>query len=124
MSQLLIIFQEESEILVRYINLCVSAILLMLLLSVTPTRERILVYLKKKLILLQVVWNNSELLKYFPTLTLFFMSLGESVRKMEEVGSEADILDCGPCRAGKNVEWMIAGLEKPSRGAISRVILK
>ncbi len=56
--------------------------------------------------------------------TFCFISFMESTRKIEEVGSEADILDCGPWRAGKNEEWMMAGLWKPSLGAISRVILK
>ena len=56
--------------------------------------------------------------------TLVLMLFIESVRKMEEVGSDALILDLGPWRAGKNVEWRRAGLWKPSRGATSRVILK
>lgn len=37
-------------------------------------------------------------------ITFCLMSCMESVRKMEEVGSEALILDFGPCSAGKKVE--------------------
>ena len=40
-----------------------------------------------------------------------------SVQKMAEVSSLADILDCAPCSAGKNLEWISAGLRKPSFGA-------
>ena len=33
-----------------------------------------------------------------------------SVRKIDELGSLALILDFGPCRAGKNIECINAGL--------------
>jgi len=52
------------------------------------------------------------------------MSSLESVRKMDEVGSLALILEWGPWRAGKNVEWTRAGLDHPKRGAASLVIRK
>merc|ERR1719198_2477416 len=47
-----------------------------------------------------------------------------SVQKMAEDSSEADILLSLPCSAGKNFEWMSAGLRKPRRGATSRVMRK
>ena len=43
---------------------------------------------------------------------------------MDEVGSLALILDLGPCKAGKKLEWRSAGFLNPSRGATSLVILK
>ena len=42
--------------------------------------------------------------------TFVLICLGVSVRKMDELGSLALILVWAPCRAGKNVEWMRAGL--------------
>lgn len=59
-----------------------------------------------------------------PIATFCLISSLESVRKMEEVGSLELILDWGPWRAGKKVEWSRAGLWYPKRGATSRVIRK
>ena len=56
--------------------------------------------------------------------TFFLIWAGESVRKMEEVGSLELIFVFAPCRAGKNVENIRDGFGQPSRGATSRVILK
>ena len=56
--------------------------------------------------------------------TLVLISFGESVRKIDEFGSDADIFDCEPWRAGKNVEWINDGFGKFNRGATSRVIRK
>lgn len=58
------------------------------------------------------------------TSTFCLICLAVSVRKMEEEGSLELILECGPCSAGKKTECSNAGLEKPSRGATSRVIRK
>jgi hypothetical protein len=44
--------------------------------------------------------------------------------KMAEPGVLALILVLGPCRAGKNLEWITAGLRKPMRGATSLVMRK
>lgn len=55
---------------------------------------------------------------------MFLISFGESVRKIDEFATDADIFDFGPCNAGKNVEWINAGLGKFKRGATSRVIRK
>ena len=52
------------------------------------------------------------------------MSLGESVRKIDEFETDADIFDFDPWSAGKNVEWINAGFGKFKRGATSRVIRK
>ena len=57
-------------------------------------------------------------------LTFFAICSLVSVRKMEELGSLALILDLGPCRAGKNIECINAGLRYCSLGAASLVILK
>ena len=46
------------------------------------------------------------------------------MRNIEEVGSLELILDCEPCRAGKNMECRRAGLGNPSLGATSRVMRK
>lgn len=40
---------------------------------------------------------------------------------MDELGSDADIFVCGPCREGKNLEWMSAGFGYLSFTAASRV---
>ncbi len=56
--------------------------------------------------------------------TFVLISFGESVRKIDEFGSDADILDFEPWSAGKNVEWINAGFGKFKRGATSRVIRK
>ena len=61
---------------------------------------------------------------YAGDITFCLISSAVSVRKMDDVGSLELILDCGPCRAGKKVEWTRAGLWKPNRGAASLVILK
>jgi hypothetical protein len=42
--------------------------------------------------------------------TLSFICLGESVKKIDELASEALIFDLAPCKAGKNTEWIKAGL--------------
>ena len=57
-------------------------------------------------------------------LTLCAIVSGVSVRNIDEEESLELILDCGPCSAGKNVEWSKAGFKNPSRGATSRVIRK
>lgn len=46
--------------------------------------------------------------------TLFLMSLGESVTMMVLVADEEDIFVLWPCSAGKNLEWINAGLRKPA----------
>jgi hypothetical protein len=56
--------------------------------------------------------------------TFFWISSGLSVMKMAEAGVLALILVLGPCRAGKNLEWITAGLRKPMRGATSLVMRK
>ena len=42
-------------------------------------------------------------------LALSLICLGVSVRKMDELASEALIFDLAPCNAGKNDECMSAG---------------
>ena len=59
-----------------------------------------------------------------PSHTFSSISSIESVKKIDDVGSDALILDCGPCKAGKNTECSNAGLWKPNLGATSRVIRK
>ena len=46
----------------------------------------------------------------YDMLTFVAICSSVSVRKIEELGSLALILDLGPCRAGKNVECINAGL--------------
>mmetsp|Transcript_68936 Transcript_68936/g.166672 ORF Transcript_68936/g.166672 Transcript_68936/m.166672 type:complete len:214 (-) Transcript_68936:562-1203(-) len=57
-------------------------------------------------------------------LTLSLICLGVSVQKMAEASSEALIFESAPCSAGKNLEWISAGLPKPRRGATSLVMRK
>ena len=54
-------------------------------------------------------------------LTFVLISLRESVRKMDEVGCDANIFDFKPCSAGKKVECSNAGFGKFKHGATSRV---
>ena len=116
--QSLVNFHEEGEILVGHIRVCVTPVLAVLLLSVSPTTESILCDLVTKKCCERLVSND------YSVFTLCLICSGVSVRKIEEVGSPALILDCGPCSAGKKVECSSAGLRKPSRRATSRVIRK
>ncbi len=68
--------------------------------------------------------NNWYRIKIFFSFTLFSISTGVSVRKIEELASDALIFDWAPCRAGKKIEWSKAHLGKFRRGATSRVIRK
>lgn len=56
--------------------------------------------------------------------TLFLICLGVSVKNIAELSSLADIFVEAPCNAGKNVACNRAGLQHPSFGATSLVILK
>ena len=47
--------------------------------------------------------------------------MGESVKNIDEFKSDALIFDFAPCNAGKNIEWIRAGLGKPNLGATSLV---
>lgn len=57
-------------------------------------------------------------------LTLFLISFGLSVKKIDELPSDELILDLAPCKAGKKLECIKAGFGTPSLGATSLVILK
>ena len=59
---------------------------------------------------------------FFRTFVLICFAV--SIKKIDEFGSLLLILVFAPCRAGKNVEWINAGLCKFNLGATSRVILK
>lgn len=56
--------------------------------------------------------------------TFVLICFGVSVKNTAEFVSLADIFVLAPCSAGKNVEWMSAGLGNPRRGATSLVIRK
>jgi hypothetical protein len=56
--------------------------------------------------------------------TLSSISAGVSVRKIEELASDALIFDWAPCSAGKKIEWSKAHFGKLRRDATSRVIRK
>lgn len=56
--------------------------------------------------------------------TLSLISVDESVRKMDDVTSDALIFDLAPCKAGKKMECSRAHFGKLRRGATSRVIRK
>lgn len=80
---------------------------------------------------MHICWSTITIIKPIDCLiteplivTFFLIWACESVRKMDEVGSLELILLFGPCKAGKNVEWINAGLRYPRRGATSRVIRK
>ena len=96
--QFVVIVKEEGEVLVGDVHSGVSTILLMLLLRVTTTRESILGDLK------QIVKSDSSYFFCKLFITFCLISFMESVRKMDDVGSEALILDFGPWSAGKKVE--------------------
>lgn len=68
--------------------------------------------------------DDSLLLSLLLIFTLFLISVGESVRKMDDVTSDALIFDLAPCRAGKKIECRRAHLGKFRRAATSRVIRK
>jgi hypothetical protein len=53
--------------------------------------------------------------------TLSLICFGVSVRNIEEFESDAFIFDLAPCKAGKNVECIKAGLWQPNLGATSLV---
>ena len=54
----------------------------------------------------------------------YVLTLGVSVKNMDELASLADILVWAPCKAGKNVECSKAGFLNFKVGATSRVIRK
>lgn len=68
---------------------------------------------------------TESVLLFFPfSFTFVLICFGVSVKNTAEFVSLADIFVLAPCNAGKNVEWMSAGLGNPRRGATSLVIRK
>ena len=60
--------------------------------------------MKLALLVLATAYILSTVRRFELMGTLCLICCMVSMRKMEEVGSEADIFDCGPWRAGKKEE--------------------
>ena len=68
------------------------------------------VHQKMHIFLSMIISLNQLVTQVHVSLTFDSISSLVSVRNMDDVGSDALIFDCGPCRAGKKIECSSAGL--------------